>query len=706
MAYGLKYECLLYPFGTEEEVYLRIYEDEYSGGSSALTIAKDGISIMMDKTDYFDSIVSVNAEIQIINDLDDFFELDTLFSVNDFQYYVKIVGGTATYFEGYIPCDTVEQTFLPKGTVIINASNNLKRLDGFIPTMFTYRTTYTLISIIKHCLSFTGLSLPIYVNCSLYEWQADSGYVYSTTEYSAFEKYIHSDLFLKNDNEYQDCLTILKSILESFDCKIYYWDEKWYIERVKDLGHSTKHYVVYLTNDAGTVANETNTLYETGNTNTKLRYTARSQKISYIPGAKQIRINLNEKLKINLLNYYYDNLIETASGSDPNVEDIIPDYLTWQIDANTDWEYKTNYYHMNNCADLQNTLINYTSQGTIYEFLVGSVFLHDQMYDAYTEALSGLYTSFKVSLNEENDTTLTIKFRFKLPQNFIDGLATFLPDCRVHPNDHIFYVRFFLREDFYGAGGFVVYDASQGKYAMDFRNVGVEDIILNVDDKIEPAMIVKPIAYANFTEPETFTSEFSISIPIDDFIENVQSTAPSFVFGLCQLGYFNPFSPAPYNFYVVDPPCHYALKNSIFGDIMISVNGDVGDNVHTGGVSTNFINTLETEMTLYDGFSVNVLNSILKTDSLLTGTTQWEDAFSQAHLPLVKKSIEDRYQIYNKVRHEINSDFFYEILKPFSLVDAQYFDNNFYVNGYRYNLASKSYSNLNLKEYVDDDDVS
>jgi len=702
MAYELKYQSTVYPLSEVDPVYISIYEDDYSGSVTALTIARDGTKVTMDTTDYFDSIVSVNAEIQIINDRDDFFELEDLFTVNDFQFYVKIHDASITYFEGFIPCAIVEQSFLSKGIVIVNATNNLKRLSSFQPTMFTTRTTYTLISIIKHCLSFTGLTLPIYVSCSLHEWGDSSGFDYATATSSLFEKYVHSDLFLENDNEYQDCLTILQAAIESFDCKIYYWNHKWYIERVKDLGWATKHYVVYEINDTKSTDDETNTIYETGNDNAKLRYTERSQRLTYKPGLKEVRISLNEKLKINLLNYYYDNLIETASGSDPDVEDIVPDYLTWQIDANTDWVYRTNYYYMANCADLQNTLINYTSQNTIYEFLFGTAFTYSHMYEAYTESLSGLYTAFKITLNQSNDTTLTLKFRFRIPQNFIDNLSSFLTDCRAHPNDHVFYVRFFLREDFFGAGQYVVYNSDDGKYEMVTRS----DIILNDASKIDPAIIVKPIAYANFTEPETFSTEFSISIAVDDFKEDLQSTAPSFVFGLCQLGYYNPFASVPYNFYVVDPPCHYALKNSVFGDIVISVNGDVNDNEHKGSVSDNFVDTMQKEITLYDGASLNMLNSILNSEDTLDLTEQWEDGFSQGPLPLVQKLIEDRYQIFNKVRREITSDVFYRILKPFSLVDAQYFGNNFYVNGYRYSIESKTMNDLSLKEFVDDDDIS
>jgi hypothetical protein len=687
MAYGLRYQTTMVPIGTSNTVYVDILKNNYSGSVDTFRIAESGAIISISDNDYFAPLVSTSLELRIINNFTDFFELDELFSTSDFEFKIEVYDSTYMYFEGYVPCDIVEQIFLKNGTITLNATNNLKRLNDFQPTVFIKRDSYRLMDIIHNCLSFTGLNLPVYINCTLTESRDTIG------QSLYVDKFVYSDLFLDSDQaeEYKKCDEILTMILKSAGCKLCYWNGAWYIDRVKDLGTASKTYFRYEeTSSASSSVVDVNAVIPVANNNSSLRFKDSSQTISYIPAVKQVKVTLNEKERFNLVNYYFDNILAISSAGNPN--NVYPDLWTWETDADVTYTPIQNYYKMLNSVALKNTRTVYPPNAYL-DYIGASNSFGNAQYDALWNSFAGLYTRFKFSLNTIADSTLTIKFKFKLPPEFLAAVTYFTIDCKTHPSDHKFYLRFFLKNkrdgDYFGDGEtywYVSYNETTSKYFL----AGLGSLITTTKPINTRAILTKEITFDNFTNKDTYMSELSIDIPLDDFKSDIITN--EFVLGICELGYHNPQS---------TDVIWAGLKDSIFGDIYVTINKDLTDNVVIGTINRGYMAILEEDLDIFDTKNLNMLNGLYRDPDGTDPTINWKDGDGLTVFSLVKKFIEDRFQIYSKVRRQISSNVYYKnAIKPFTMVSESHFANNFYVSSYQWDIAMNFYNNMVLKEWV------
>jgi hypothetical protein len=696
MAYGLKYQSRIHPLKTTNTINVAIYKKDYVGSVTTLRITPGGTKVTMDPLDYFETYASTGLELGVINNLADYFELDELFTVSDFEYKVKIYDSSFTYFEGFIPCDIVEQQFLPKGKITINATNNLKRLSEFTPTMFTVPGFFSLISVVKHCLSFTGVSLPIYVNCRLF--QLASAQESDVSQHTEFDfKHIHSDVFKKNDVEYNTCAQILDMILRSFTCFVYYWDGKWFIERWKDVGRPTKNYIIYNTNNTISVSTESFATIQVGKGDTKIKFIKGNQSTSYIPGAKQIKLTLKENEQINLVNYFFNGVTE---DSNYDIEALIPPLREWVVDGYTNHSIADNYFGISKAIILQNvyTYAGRPTQGdSIY--LAGTPPLN---YNGFRSSLSGLYTKIKVKINHENDTTLTLKMKFHLSDFFKSTFTYFMGDRNTHPDDHIFFLRFYLQVLDEGTvlKHFIVFNSTSGTYEL----VNCTDMVKPDGTNIHPAIIEKSITWKNFTNPENFTTEILASVNLHEAL--VADQVRTIVVGICELGINAALIPT------TDP--FIALWDSIYGDITVTVNAEVQDNVNVSGINESFVNVIERDQDLYDSQNPNILNTLFFDETGENLTPQyWVDLDDPSvgdvpfPFPLPKKILQDMYQIYHVPRHKLTSDFEYlPSLKPFSIIHESHYTNDFILTGFQWDVEASQFLNTEIKEYVMDDNVT
>lgn len=710
MAYGVKYRTILYPVGSTSPVYVDFLKNGYVGAVTALKAEKGGVIINVEDTDYFDPIISTSVEVNIVNTLTDFLEnlhdWDDLFAVNDFEILVKVYDSTYTYFEGYIPCDITEQKFYPKGTVTINATVNLKRLQSYDPTMFTTRGQYVLIDIIKHCLGKTGLTLPIYVNCSLFGYipylgnPMDSVYVptydYMTVARTAFDWVsVESDIFRKNDIEYENCYYILQNILTTFNCKLYYWNGAWYIERVKDLYHPTIHYVVYQTNNTITTVNSPKTYkpsilryidLEIGNDRTKLTHVDLSQTVQYTPGVKKILINLKEKYKYNLVNYFFTAITNVLRSSNYTVENYIPSLLVWSYIRDGSFDNVgisvTNYYDILNGLSMteNNPTAHYSHLVKDYAYI-----------NAWRNVCLGLYTKFNFNTNVAKGTSLNVKVKFRLSDAMI---ADHSAEILANPTRKYF-VNIIVKNN----TKYVKYDTNTNKYILETRGDTASSNILTSDGStIDPVIISQSIAFDNFTNKENYSTEVSFSIPIDDFMADL--IGRSFNIGIGRITtYMNQYGGAEdYNVY---------LHDGVLGDIIVTTNEDPPENTITGSVNANFIDTKTFDLLFYDVglygdyFKENILNQLYG-----IGRYGWLDGFYVPEpwhydigVPIQNKIIEDQYEIYQQVRHTIISDYYYnKHVKPLSIIRSWYYQNLFYASGYRWVIDLNRYDSMSIKE--------
>lgn len=686
MAYGLRYQTTMTPIGTPNVVHIDILKNNYSGSVATFRIAESGAALALSVNDYFDTLVSTNLELQIVNNFTDFFQLDELFTTSDFEFKVEVYDASNIYFEGYIPCDIVEQVFLKNSSIILNATNNLKRLGDFQPTLFVKRDSYRLIDIIHNCLSFTGLSLPIYINCTLTESRDTIG------QSLYVDKFVYSDLFLESDQdqEYKKCDEILNIILQPAGCKLYYWDQAWYIDRIKDLGTASKTYYRYeeASSSASSII-DANIPIPIANNDSSIRFKDSSQTIAYTPAVKQIKVTLNEKERFNLVSYYFDNIQTISSAGNPN--NVYPDLWSWETDADVTFTAIPNAYKMVNSVTLKNTFLTYP-YSPVLDYIGESMSVGNERYDNLWNSFAGLYTRFKFSVNTVADTTLSIKFKFKLPPEFLTLMTYFVSDRNVHPSDHKFYLRFFLknkRDPLFGYDTYwyVSYNETTSKYFL----AALDSLITTTKPINTRAILTKEITFDNFTNKDTYMSELSIDIPMDDFKGDL--VANEFVLGICELGYHNPLVPGD--------TIWAGAKDSIFGDIYVTINKDITDNVVIGTINRSYVDILEESLDIFDTKNLNMLNGLYRDPDGTDPTVNWKDSDGLTVFSLVKKFIEDRFQIYSKVRRQITSNTYYKnAIKPFTMVSETHFANNFYISSYQWDIAANFYNNMVLKEWV------
>lgn len=684
MAYGVVYRTTAYCKGLGQ-VTVDILRKDYVGSIYPLTIAFEGIKLTVDTVDYFSSIISNSVDIDIINDKDDFYELDALFTGYDLQHMVKLYTDTLVIFNGFIPCDIVEQTWLKYGTITLTATSNLNRLDEYIPTLFETKGTYDLLTTLFHILSFTNLDLPIYINCSLREITQNN------LEPLFPQTYAESDIFYEDSSTIKDCKTILEYILISSDCCIYYYDDAWYIERWRDMkGYlNNKLYYKYTSSSiAVEYINEdmSESLYPVIGEDLILIDT--SQVIKYSPGLKKVEVTLNETLRMNLVDYYYDDFQEV------DFEDLVAILCAfgyWKVAGDSVVDLYAGHYlnKMTNYVTITDHWINPAGNfdGVIYIDENGT-------YESRLRSLNGLYTKFKVHLNPadstnpEDDVTtnLTIDFTVKIQND--EYFLSYFEDIIKSQTGPTFYARIILR---YGTDKYVTYNSSTSKYVLTTKSDPAADEnipTINVSFK-----------YSNFTNKTEWYYEFSTSLSLGAAIRDTTGENPTFTIGIVKLGFSNDF--------VNDIPT-MALKQVTFGDIYVTANTSVDDNVITGIIGDDFVTVEEDDLYLYDSENYSISNGLCL-DEDRTHTTLWSDDFHRyIYLTLMKYFIEDRFQIYHVVRHHITTDIQYiGFLKPFQMIVGNLNgDKVFCVNGYRYVLDSDRYESITFSEYVNDDNIS
>ena len=677
------------------QVNIDILKSEYGGYPDSLTIAFEGIVLCVDTVDFFGTIVTNSVDLTIINDKQDFYELDDLFTGTDHQYKIKIYKDDFVFFHGFIPCAVVEQVWLHKGEITLSATTNLNRLEEYIPTLFEVKGTYSILTVLFHILSYTNLDLPIYINCSLCEQTQSSGYP------AFWQIYNETDLFYSDSTTIKDCKTILEYILAPFDCCIYYYNEGWYIERWKDMkGYAeTKLYhkftspsildISYIEEPLG------ESLYPV--IGADLISIERSQRIKHTPGIKKVEVTQNETLKLNLVDYYYDDIQLNSSMSE--IEQINPNFQYWESLDDSDINIVTGHYleKMTNYVKISNNWIDPEYDwGPVIWVYTGS----SNLYDKLRRSATGMYAKFKIKMNDIDSTnpsddvttSINISFSVKFSDSFIETRGTHI---KQYPTLYIFWIRFFLRFDDNGTCKWVKYNDSESQYEMvtqaDIASYGYDMPIIKV-----------PFYYENFTNKDTFYYEFSTSIALGNTVHNVVGDTPEFILGIIQLGYTN----KQFSWESVLP--NYVLKESIFGDIYVTANTEVDDNVITGEITDDFVTTEEDTLYMYDSINFSISNGLYLNENK-DHTTAWNDIFNRdINIPLIQHFIQDRFQIYHSVRKNIISDFkYYGFLKPFQMVAGNVNgDKIFCVNGYRYILDSDIYEDLTLMEYVNDEGIS
>jgi len=161
----------------------------------------------------------------------------------------------------------------------------------------------------------SGGAYNIRVNCSIEETTYPLGSDGTETALNAYG--VYTEVFWKNNVDRDNGLEILRILLSTFECYIYWYDGYWYIERYEDIWSTDKNFVEYETqsssgyspNNGGVIVNETPASSDLHD----LIWQELTQMLSVIPGKNKIEIALKESLFYNLTINDFSNATEITS---------------------------------------------------------------------------------------------------------------------------------------------------------------------------------------------------------------------------------------------------------------------------------------------------------------------------------------------------------------------------------------------------------
>ncbi len=165
----------------------------------------------------------------------------------------------------------------------------------------------------------TGSTDPLYVNIGMYE--NNTAPANNQTLFNRIT--VFSEVWWRNNIERMSALEILTSIMRSFNCFLYWHNQKWYIKHYEDLGNLSPHYVIYdITSQYGYV--DTGTVYDPTIWASDIhgsifhKQIGWKQKLSVNPGLKQYVIRLELKQYFNL---FYPDLVDmnTTTTAEPTL---------------------------------------------------------------------------------------------------------------------------------------------------------------------------------------------------------------------------------------------------------------------------------------------------------------------------------------------------------------------------------------------------
>ena len=575
--------------------YLYIDRVDYVGGASLLKLSADSLSINYAFGDWNNPIIGMQCEFDILNDKADFYELLPLLTAEERQYKIRVVityPTAYTLFEGFINCDTISQRMLHKQVIKFAASSYLYKLDNSHVLSIDTLQNKTFIDIIDEILRSTGANYNIRVNCKLHA----QGDVMAIGQTLFNKNGFYTELFWEDEVNRSTSLIILKAILTSFDCYLYWWRGYWHIERYEDIWSESVDFVEYvsghsyLPNDIGLEpgpSDDSDAIVHIDQVITdvhSLVFTGQSQRLDVIPGLKTIKINLEDKRVFNLV-------LSSLKDAIPTVATVpAPDYRTFQIYQ----EVLQGFYTGNIIWKLAG-LPKSNIANAIERWITTNLDLPNYQ---------GLYTCFKVTVDNA-DVSINIKFKYYLDLTQITGWSKRWEDYSL---DFSWFLRIAGRNDY------IIQSAEDWS-----TKLGASSGIIN--DSLNGVMQLINFGGDSFNRG-TKTLEVSITIPIgkvETYFDGHNSGPitgdQTLIFGL---GLERLHSPNE------EITTGKQVRDCFIGDFNITATGGLQSNVIEANVSgAKFLNKKDISMTLYDMESYNYKNGILRGDSLTIRTERW-----------------------------------------------------------------------------------
>jgi len=588
------------PSGQEGTV--RIYEDGYGGAAEELRLVRGSLQIRKNISGMESHIVRQNCSFTIVNNGADWFDLLPLMTAEEGLYKVEVEYRVAPspiqiLFSGFIETKVVQQGMIMYSDLNITASGFINKLDKIRITEIDTLQTMSLIDIIDACLRATGVSQNIKVRASLYE-QSNT----LSAGQTLFNRTgVWTEVFWKTNFDRMYALEILESILRTFRCYLYWFDEFWWIEQYDDMHwYLTAGFVEYTTGvsyvyaDTGSAIVESRDIYDINT----YPQDGSSQVLAIVPGQKEVEVRFDQKPFSNLLL----NDFSGATG--------VSSIFTWTRPGYREWEYWNaggmSWSHTGAYKDMADSMYRTGSSGSYDEHL-------------------GLMTKFIITVATE--TSLTIKFKFGIP--FLSDL----PGVSFKGYESYWEFDFHYWLAWGPLGTFIVYNEISEEWEATLTNWvdATQTITVNGAD----------------IDPDLLTHEIVITIPVGE-IPTMVGNDVGLTFGI-----------GTETIWANDAPLIPAVPadHAYYGNVFAAVSEDPQNNVINGDINSGFLNKLDLSLDIFDVDSWNYKNGLLTSTSVLSGedynehTAAWGTGADWQ--TVAKKLIQYAFRFYNVSRQKL-----------------------------------------------------
>jgi hypothetical protein len=395
MAYGQKYQSDFYNL-FKQLVSVKIYERDYVG--SVTNVRTSRVEIKANYQDDNTPIIGSGATIVMIATTSEMSYLEDMLTSYERQFMCTIEYEGQIVFRGYSISDLNERQFLQYAEVTMQFTDYLHRMEEYYPARLRNVGGYAnVFSLIQELLTLTGLDLPIYINSSLFETTMTQGANETfLTQIIAQNSQFYADLF-----HYDNIYDAVNKCLQPFNAYLYYYNEKWIIERLEDIVRSD-NWVLY---EGGSSSSTASLKQEYSKQAGDWEYVDMSQVIEYTSGLKMLILQLQDK-KIDsiVFNNYTEDMLPFTAAVFPDEGDLLPNI--WYKDADITGLYTgvsyldlETYFHFNAVHPDEVWIGN--GCGIYYNFNV--TFPVDFM----TEITLGMRNSFNLSINYKATTDST-----------------------------------------------------------------------------------------------------------------------------------------------------------------------------------------------------------------------------------------------------------------------------------------------------------
>ena len=314
MAYEIKYRVTII---TQAGVTMRLdmLEDSYAGAIIEYPATNFQLQYIPSSDDPFEPIYASQLAVGI-DVTDDVSNMPDFTTLNDRKYLCKLYAANVLEWQGWGLSDSVGFAFTTgRKEITFNAICGLGILDKItfsqsnLESYFTYKS---LIYCISKALGDIGINSDLFASVSIY-----SASMNDRTDAAYFDPFQQSYIQLSGiieNNEYITSYELLKNILISFGCRIFYAKGRWNILQINQQAEATPYYTLY--DSTGTVT-DSGTFADVKNVPTNMIFIGGDQ-------TKIMRKGFNNIISQNKIsypeNYIWNANLKTKSLISPYVE--------------------------------------------------------------------------------------------------------------------------------------------------------------------------------------------------------------------------------------------------------------------------------------------------------------------------------------------------------------------------------------------------